>query len=170
MCAESYLLGFGCINTLLLVSNKKQTNSASHIWVREAPVENVRCTWLNSCHQINRAEWSNTVFYGNNATTGWETGCFSSFTSRICSFSVRDDCVSPITPSFVLLFTQIKETFCFKIRAAFFLLSLWNNNRATKGSEVRRGTRLSWNNGILFFFIYKWWLMGIYAKEEHVTR
>lgn len=63
----------------------------------------------------------NTVFYGNNATAGWETACFSSFTSRISSFSVRDDCVSPITPSFVLLFTQIKETFCFKIRAAFLL-------------------------------------------------
>lgn len=48
--------------------------SAPHVWVRSAPVENVRHVWLSYCRQINPGrEWSNAIVYHKQCNSGMRT-------------------------------------------------------------------------------------------------
>lgn len=80
------------------------------------------------------------------ATVGRTTACLSSFTSRVSSLSVRDEnCVTekkkktyPITPSFVLLLTQIKETFRFTVWLIAFVVSRLMESPVLSVCDVRK--------------------------------
>lgn len=92
----------------------KQTNDW-HIWVHLRRHTNVYTVYDQIIPTGSIQTYYNTVFlyvsvHCNNAAVGWITACFSWFTSRISSFSVKETEIvlqkaSHITPSFVLLLT-----------------------------------------------------------------